>query len=463
LEKPTIRLVHPSIGELAFTIGDAGLVLGRAGGGADVELTWDDRVSRRHARLFSKDGEVWFEDLGSRNGSWQGARRVVEPLRLKIGEHVLIGETGLVLADPIRRPASVETEENKTPGSDTMDMEQREAPPEEHGKTDPPPPAPLPPPPRAKTVPPPQHPARNDPRFVTNDKVELAVGDRGELKELWLKDISKGGIFVATNDPPKLGQKLEVKIKTSDGTIALRAMVVHALDAKAAQARGMVPGVGLQFVDTLPEQKRAIQAYIDGLAAKVGAESREEPAAASAAATIDKVVHRARVFLEKMEQGDTYGALELKPEAADATVKQRVHELKDALTRTLPSIPATRAARVERALGLLERLAPSITDPKQRLEYDFRLGMIRPEQRLAEAAAGGKPTALELREAWANFAPDRVARSAMLAKKAMAARAVGKLEDAISLGRQAVEDDPFFGEMRATVKAWEQMHAKPRR
>ena len=44
-----------------------GLIIGRDAKSCDLHMN-DQSVSRRHARLFSKEGAIWIEDLGSTNG-----------------------------------------------------------------------------------------------------------------------------------------------------------------------------------------------------------------------------------------------------------------------------------------------------------------------------------------------------------------------------------------------------------
>ena len=67
--------------------------LGRAAG---CQITLDDTyTSQLHARVFTKDG-VWFvEDLGSTNGTYLNAKRVSSPQQLKRGDRIKIGATVL--------------------------------------------------------------------------------------------------------------------------------------------------------------------------------------------------------------------------------------------------------------------------------------------------------------------------------------------------------------------------------
>src|SRR5262245_24238492 len=51
----------------------------------------DSSVSRRHARLIHRAGEVFLEDLGSANGTLLNGRTVVAPIRLCHGDVITIG------------------------------------------------------------------------------------------------------------------------------------------------------------------------------------------------------------------------------------------------------------------------------------------------------------------------------------------------------------------------------------
>lgn len=92
-----VRLRHPNGGEVEVAVPPGGLVVGRPGGGADLELPGDARVSRRHGRVWVEGAEVLYEDLGSSNGSWRGNRRVQGPIRLVPEEPVTLGDTTLLV------------------------------------------------------------------------------------------------------------------------------------------------------------------------------------------------------------------------------------------------------------------------------------------------------------------------------------------------------------------------------
>jgi len=86
-----LRIVEPSArrGE-TFTLLDE-VTVGR-GGGCGIVLD-DSFVSQVHARVFRRDGDVYVEDLGSRNGTLLNGHPVAAAERLRRGDRVQFGKT----------------------------------------------------------------------------------------------------------------------------------------------------------------------------------------------------------------------------------------------------------------------------------------------------------------------------------------------------------------------------------
>ncbi|MBL9037719.1 MAG: GGDEF domain-containing protein [Archangium sp.] len=76
-----------------FRLREGDMVLGR-GVEVDIQLD-DDGVSRKHARVSLKNGEVDIEDLSSRNGTWFAGARI-ERHRLHDGDKVQLGGTTIL-------------------------------------------------------------------------------------------------------------------------------------------------------------------------------------------------------------------------------------------------------------------------------------------------------------------------------------------------------------------------------
>jgi pSer/pThr/pTyr-binding forkhead associated (FHA) protein len=76
-------------GEHFIPSGDRTLI----GRSPDCDVFLDDvTVSRRHAVLTQRNGEISIEDLGSLNGTFVNRRRIEAPTRLQSGDEVQIGK-----------------------------------------------------------------------------------------------------------------------------------------------------------------------------------------------------------------------------------------------------------------------------------------------------------------------------------------------------------------------------------
>ena len=92
-------------------------VLGRS---SKADLTVADRsMSRMHARLYRDQGGWFVEDLGSRNGTLLGGRRVDDPVRLSHGSMIQVGSTSITLREATR-PQRSRSQPVQTPSSHTI-------------------------------------------------------------------------------------------------------------------------------------------------------------------------------------------------------------------------------------------------------------------------------------------------------------------------------------------------------
>jgi len=69
------------------------VTLGRAAG---CQIVVDDTyVSQVHARIFTKEGDVYVEDLGSTNGTYLNRQKLTAPRQLQRGDQIQLGTTVL--------------------------------------------------------------------------------------------------------------------------------------------------------------------------------------------------------------------------------------------------------------------------------------------------------------------------------------------------------------------------------
>ncbi len=65
------------------------MTVGRAAG---CNLVFDEQyVSQVHTRIFSREGSVFVEDLGSTNGTWVNGTRAVGQMPARLGDRIQIG------------------------------------------------------------------------------------------------------------------------------------------------------------------------------------------------------------------------------------------------------------------------------------------------------------------------------------------------------------------------------------
>ncbi len=80
-------------GEFALPESDE-IIIGRA---TDLDMVMmEDMVSRRHAKIVCRHGEIYIEDLGSTNGTFVNGEKITR-VRLKPGDRILIGKSILKL------------------------------------------------------------------------------------------------------------------------------------------------------------------------------------------------------------------------------------------------------------------------------------------------------------------------------------------------------------------------------
>jgi uncharacterized protein (TIGR02266 family) len=287
---------------------------------------------------------------------------------------------------------------------------------------------------------------RKHPRFLDHKKVEVEIVDRAAMQQLWIADISKGGMFLETDSPPAHGTQLSISLSTPDGSIELGARVVHVVDEAAAKAFGQPRGVGVAFVDLSKEVRGRIERYVDGLAGDLSGSFKvdrdTEP--------LEDLLDEAKRITNALNQSDLYGAIGVTPEATPEQIKSVIDELCHRFAHPPADCPPPKAARLAQLGRQLERTGALFANPLRRLHYDFHQGHVRVEQR---AAAGQDFD--HLRTVWSEVFPERVEKARELAKRALALEHAEKLEECVKYGQEAAQHDPFNQELRRAVAAWE--------
>lgn len=285
---------------------------------------------------------------------------------------------------------------------------------------------------------------RRTTRFVAHDRIEVKFAERGELKELYTRDISKGGLFIEATEPVSLRSRIEVSLVVGAEAITLEAEIVHVIDAATAAQIGMSPGFGVQFLSLDGPKRALLERYVDGLVAAAPSEATPAgPAPGDALA-------EARRFLAALDTGDPYAALAIHPEATDHELRGRYGEMSAMLTASA-SLTPPQAARVETARRKLDQLLKCLLAPDWRLEHDLRSGHVRAERR---ALGASKEELDRMRAVWLRVNGSKIDDAAIHARDALAAEARKDLAAAVAAGQKALELDPFNHELRETIIRW---------
>ena len=96
--------------------------------------------------------------------------------------------------------------------------------------------------------------------------IAIACEQWGEFIELYTKDISHGGMFVQTPDPPPLHTQVTIHMRVPSTTVRelrITGEVIHVVSAELAARTGMAAGFGLQLVNITPARRRLLELVVE--------------------------------------------------------------------------------------------------------------------------------------------------------------------------------------------------------
>jgi uncharacterized protein (TIGR02266 family) len=109
---------------------------------------------------------------------------------------------------------------------------------------------------------------RREPRQPAEHlKARVRFQDRRQFERCYLKDISRGGIFLRTLKPHPLDSSIEVALELPGGReVKLNGVVVHCLLPDEARP-GQQPGMGVQFNDLDARMRTLLEGLLEELSA----------------------------------------------------------------------------------------------------------------------------------------------------------------------------------------------------
>lgn len=110
-------------------------------------------------------------------------------------------------------------------------------------------------------------PGRKHPRYST--PIKVIFKSKEEFVQMYTKDISKGGIFVATDKRPPLESRVELVLSLPNFPKEVKVIgeVVHVFGSNQARLldHNRVPGIGVQFVEFLDDGQKVLEEYVMSL------------------------------------------------------------------------------------------------------------------------------------------------------------------------------------------------------
>jgi uncharacterized protein (TIGR02266 family) len=113
-----------------------------------------------------------------------------------------------------------------------------------------------------------EDPRRAFPRYPASFPVRFATVQDFVLE--YAANISAGGVFVHTEEPPPLKAVVRIEMELPGGgdPVPARGVVVHRVTPDSAKSRGTMAGIGVQFLDADDKFRDRINAAIDHILKK---------------------------------------------------------------------------------------------------------------------------------------------------------------------------------------------------
>jgi len=81
------------------------------------------------------------------------------------------------------------------------------------------------------------------------------------------QNISRGGVFIQTRTPPQLDEVITVQLELPDSgpPATTSGLVMHRVTPEEGEQQGIVPGIGVQFLDAEDQFRERIDRYLEQL------------------------------------------------------------------------------------------------------------------------------------------------------------------------------------------------------
>lgn len=281
---------------------------------------------------------------------------------------------------------------------------------------------------------------RRHERLPLGHKVTVQVADRPSLKEMYIRDISRGGLFISTEQAFALRQHIEVAISVAEqDSIILPGEVVHIVSKEQAEAWHSPAGIGVEFSPLEAEQTQALEDYIPGLRKRLSEDLKQAEVDTSLLVTIEKA----------NRSNDLFAAIGLSAEASEIDISLAISVRLETMTKLWqsPQLSPLLRDRFARSIATLERCSTVLGDTGKRLRYIFRTGLLQAKE-LAALAEPYKQVRQEIAQQWSRRYPEAAQTAQRLEQLAYQAQLQGDLDSARRSAKLALQQNPFLYKLR---------------
>jgi serine/threonine-protein kinase len=269
-------------------------------------------------------------------------------------------------------------------------------------------------------------------------QVRVEVGDLARLRQTYANDISKGGMWIASDEklPPQF-TALDVVIVAphGKGEVTLRGEVVRLVTISESSSYNTKPGMGVQFLNLDASARKQLERMIAGIPTPHPSTMRAQTKSSQAEAVI--------AMYDAIQSGGPYDVLSVSPQADESEIRDSARKLlRDTDPAHLAPVSPDQQDRLLAIQSRLKHAEEVLLNPISRAELDAGKGNYLGVARALAAGLKLHELAQLRRTFLATHASAETSAQPHMRQAVIAERS-GRIDQAIAALNKALELDPL--------------------